>query len=128
MQKRFDEWNDRKKKLHQDVQRPYFHEREIWFCSLGVNVGFEQDGASGTFMRPILVFKRFNKQVFWGIPLTRTSKRGEHYFPFIMKGGSSTAILSQLRLIDAYRLSYKVGTMTVSDFSKLNKKLRALLP
>ena len=27
----------------------YFHEREIWFCYLGVNIGSEQDGTRKTF-------------------------------------------------------------------------------
>ena len=48
-----------------------FHEREIWWCALGVNVGSEQDGVAKTYEPPILVIKNFNGQVLWAVPLTR---------------------------------------------------------
>ena len=44
--KEFDKWNELKKKLH-NSEKPkkfYFREREIWWCSLGLNIGFEEDG------------------------------------------------------------------------------------
>ena len=34
--KDFDKWNELKKKLHVRDERILFHEREIWWCSLGV--------------------------------------------------------------------------------------------
>lgn len=40
-QKDFDNWNERKKKIHQGKKDIYFNEREIWWCMVGVNVGFE---------------------------------------------------------------------------------------
>ena len=42
--KDFDKWNELKKKLHVRQERLLFHEREIWWCSLGVNIGFEENG------------------------------------------------------------------------------------
>jgi hypothetical protein len=44
--KDLDRWNELKKKIdsYPADNVPYFHEREIWFCSIGHNVGFEQDG------------------------------------------------------------------------------------
>ena len=39
----------------------------------------------------------------------------------------STAILSQLRLLDSKRLQYKIGNITESDFKDLKTKLRQLL-
>ena len=38
--KDFDRWNEQKKKLHDGEREVLFHEREIWWCSLGVNIGF----------------------------------------------------------------------------------------
>ncbi len=43
-EKYFDGWNDKKKYLHEEKQRPFFKEGEMWFASLGVNMGYEQDG------------------------------------------------------------------------------------
>ena len=49
--KNFDKWNELKKKLHisEKAKDFYFREREIWWCSLGVNIGFEQDGKNDLF-------------------------------------------------------------------------------
>lgn len=41
MKKEFEKWNTTKMRINALADVPYFHEREIWFCSLGVNVGFE---------------------------------------------------------------------------------------
>ncbi|MBU2219125.1 hypothetical protein KKG15_01365 [Patescibacteria group bacterium] len=41
-EKDFDAWNIQKKKIHSRDEKILFHEREIWWCSLGVNIGFEQ--------------------------------------------------------------------------------------
>lgn len=40
---------------------------------------------------------------------------------------SSVAILSQLRLIDAKRLRYKIGTVTADDFADIREKIRRLV-
>ncbi len=98
-------------------KRPFFHEREIWFCHLGVNVGFEQNGLGDDFLRPIIIFRKFNNEIFWGIPLTKKSKNTKYYFTFsFSKRGENTAILSQIRLIDARRLSYHIGEISEIDF------------
>lgn len=51
MLKDVDGWNGKKKKVHNRADTPFFHTREIWWCALGVNVGFEQDGAGGELLR-----------------------------------------------------------------------------
>lgn len=137
MKKDFKKWHNQKARIHESEKRPGFHEREIWWCALGVNVGFEQDGGGRDFLRPVIVFKKFNKEVFWGIPLTTTKKDTEFYFQFAIsqfedgqevKRIASTAILSQIRLIDASRLSHKLGDVVGVDFEALTKKFKALLP
>ncbi|MFA5838555.1 MAG: type II toxin-antitoxin system PemK/MazF family toxin [Candidatus Paceibacterota bacterium] len=45
-----------------------------------------------------------------------------------LKGIESSAILSQIKLIDAKRLSRHVGNISEDDFSKLKQKLKELLP
>lgn len=59
MAKDFDGWNTKKKLAHAINKRPFFHEREIWYCALGVNVGFEQDGKGKDFLRPVIGIKKF---------------------------------------------------------------------
>ena len=60
IQKDFDKWNEKKKQIDAKGCGPFFHEREIWWSSLGFNVGFEQDGKGEKFGRPVLVFKQEN--------------------------------------------------------------------
>ncbi|HAZ28374.1 MAG TPA: hypothetical protein DCY48_01200 [Candidatus Magasanikbacteria bacterium] len=129
MNKDFQNWHTRKKMIHEQYVRVFFKEREIWFSFLGQNIGYEQDGRGFEFLRPVVIFKKFNNSVLWVIPLTKQTKEGIHYFSFFFFPRiRSTAVLSQLRLIDAKRLKYKVGNMKTEDFNSLKNKIRQLLP
>ena len=58
-----------------------------------------------------------------------TQKRTKYYFPFVFeKNTNSVAILSQVRLIDACRLGYKIGEISEEAFKLLKDKIKALLP
>lgn len=107
--------------------RASFHEREVWFTTLGVNIGFEQDGRGDRFLRPVVVLKKFNNEVLWCSPLTKNQKKGKYYFAFELNGGVSTAILSQIRLVDAKRLQYKIGDMTLEQFAEAKERFKQLL-
>ena len=133
MKKDFQTWHTKKSEISEIKKSPFFHEREIWFCYLGANVGFEQDG-SEEFLRPVIVLRKFNNEIFWAIPLTKSKKKlskkvDQYYYSFsFLPEVTSLAILSQIRLIDAKRLSRHIGTMSVDNFDELKKKLKALMP
>ena len=99
----------------------------MWFVFLGENIGSEENGKGEKFLRPAIVLKKFNNEIFLSIPLTETQRDGEYYFPLILKEKKSTAILSQIRLIDAKRLHYKIGYIPKQDFKELKTKLTQLL-
>ena len=121
-------WHKLKAFLNNEKPRVYFHPGEIWFCNLGMNIGFEQDGDGEQYLRPVIVFRKFNNEIFWAIPLTKTRKEGRYYYPFSFRPNSeSTAILSQIRLLDAKRLKYKTGSVRPSDFAEIKQKLKLLL-
>lgn len=128
MKKDFKIWHERKTVIDGVLRRPFFHDREIWFCHLGTNIGFEQDGAGNDFLRPVVIVRKFNNEIFWGVPLTRSIKKSSFYFQFSFEHGDSSAILSQIRLIDARRLGHKIGMITKVDFEEIKKRLKALLP
>jgi mRNA interferase MazF len=135
MKKDYRTWTPLKKCLNnQEELRLSFDEREIWYCHLGENIGFEQDGRGELFLRPVVIIKKFNNEIFWGIPLTRTHKILPFYFSFVPHLVSndspkeSTAILSQVRLTDARRLRRQIGRISEQDFSLLKEKFKALLP
>ncbi len=127
MKKDFQEWHKSKSDIDEHKIRAFFHEREIWFTSLGLNVGFEQDGRGDKFLRPIIILKKFNNEVLWCIPLTKNHKKGKYYFSFHLEDKISTAILSQIRLVDAKRLQYKIGDISEENFDELKQKLIQLL-
>jgi len=126
MQKLFWPWHILKVRIHEGKVRPHFHEREVWFATIGLNIGFEQDGGKG-FLRPVVIVRKFNNDVCWCIPLTKKKKHGPYYVSVNVLGVLRTAIMSQLRLLDAKRLSHKVGNLTQEDFSTLKEKLTQLL-
>lgn len=127
--KEFDKWNELKKKLHstEKVENFYFREREIWWCSLGVNVGYEEDGKNELFERPILIIKVFNSEVLWIVPLTGKHKDNKYYYKFDYKNEPQSVILSQIRLISSKRLLRKIWTFPEKDFKKVKELVSEFL-
>jgi len=126
--KDFDKWNKQKKKLHASERQVLFHEREIWWCSLGINVGFEQDGANELFERPILIVKKFNRNVLWILPLTRSDKKNRYYIPITVGGANSAVILSQLRLISSKRLQRYMHKLPQGQFREIVRLVQLFFP
>ncbi len=130
----YKKWHNKKELINQRIDWPFFHEREVWFCYLGANVGSEQDGKGKDFLRPIAIIKKFNNEIFWAVPLTKakhkaTGNKAKYYFQFsFIKNVQSVAILSQVRLTDAKRLARLIGKMSETDFIKLKQKFKELLP
>ena len=120
-------WHKTKIIIEHKESRVHFQIRDVFFCSIGENVGFEQDGRGEEFLRPVVVVKKFNNEVFLGVPLTHTDKKGKYYFSFDLNKEKSVAILSQIRLFDAKRMKYKIGMIAEKDFVVLKEKIRQLL-
>ncbi|MEK7099501.1 MAG: type II toxin-antitoxin system PemK/MazF family toxin [Patescibacteria group bacterium] len=127
MEKDFQKWHSFKEDLHRNAERVLFHEREVWWCALGANVGFEQDGKNDTFERPVIVFRKFNKEVFWALPITTQEKSGKYYFSYTHDGKRFSIILSQMRLLDGKRLLRKVTTLPNTEFQELDMQFHVLV-
>lgn len=123
----FDHWNHLKKELNLRSRQVFFAEREIWWCSLGKNIGHEQDGKNAMFERPILILTKFNNRIFLAIPLTTKLKTNQFYHHFIFKDQARSAIISQIRLLDMKRLHRKVGTVSLDDFQIIKQKIVSLI-
>lgn len=98
------DWNKIKIKLHSSAKPPDFHEGEIWWVHVGENVGSELNGKGSDFLRPVLIFKKFNKTFFFGIPLTSKNKIGPFYVSFRLNNKTSVASLSNGREFSVLRL------------------------
>ncbi|MBI2053204.1 MAG: type II toxin-antitoxin system PemK/MazF family toxin [Candidatus Sungbacteria bacterium] len=128
MQKDFDRWNDIKKHTHRGAERKLYHEREIWWCALGVNVGFEQDGSGDEYRRPVIILKGLSRETCFVIPLT-TSERDHPLRPSIglVAGKNARALLSQMRAIDNKRLVRKIGYLEEDIFVHIRKAAKNML-
>jgi hypothetical protein len=125
MKKDFPRWNEKKAELNNATTTRFFREREIWFCYLGLNIGYEEDGDAKTLLRPVIILKKLSNKTLFAIPLTRTQRFGKEYFTVIDSHGVSFAMLSQGRTLDGRRLKYNSRTMPEDEFESL--KLRFLL-
>ena len=124
MEKDFNEWNELKKKIN--ARNPiYVSERDIWFCSVGLNVGSEQSGKHELFERPVLVIKTVTSNTFIGVPLTSNKKKGSWYVE--IESTDSSVIISQVKLFDTRRLARKIGVVSVEEFENIKNKLKNYL-
>ena len=126
--KKFNEWNEVKIRTDNKVIIPKIRQREIYWANIGENIGFEQNGKGTEFMRPLLIFKKFSNNMFFGIPLsTQRKKDGSFFFEFSFKDAEiSTALIVQGKLFDAKRLDRKIGKMSLNDYDKLKIKFKGL--
>ncbi|MCL2112193.1 MAG: type II toxin-antitoxin system PemK/MazF family toxin [Clostridiales bacterium] len=129
MKKDYTSWSPIKARIHNAAKRPVgFYKREIWICSIGENIGFEEDGKGERFVRPVLIMRNFGNRFCFTVPLSTTTKRGKYYHPFNADTGkTSVALLSQAKAVDAARLRRKIGMASKEDFAVIKKKLAEVL-
>jgi len=129
MEKDFDKWNKIKKNVHlNDEYLPLYHERQIRWCRLGANIGFEQDGTGKEFSRPVLILKGLSRHVCIVVPLTTSTKENKYHISIgTVDSRDASAIISQIRLIDTKRLDQYVTTLDKETFSLIKKSVKAIL-
>lgn len=125
----FDNWNKIKKEVEKKSLIFTFKVREIYWLNIGQNIGFEVYGKGEEFLRPVLVFRKFSKDSFLGIPLTSKIKEDMFHYNFIPIGKkkNNSAILSQIKLFSAKRIHDKMGKIGSEDFIELKIKMKELL-
>lgn len=125
--KKFFGWIKLKIKLNcNDHKPPYISEGDIWWVSLGENVGSEICGKSGLFSRPVVVLRKLAHGFYFVIPTTTKPKVGSWYVSFSYKNKVSVASLHQARAIDYRRLSNKIGTLSQEDFTRIKLGFKKL--
>ncbi len=121
--KDYNTWNNEKKYLNNKDVKLYFSEREIWWCSLGINIGVEIDGKNGKFERPVLVYKYISKDSLFVVPLTSKIRNDDYHAEIITNKVTSYVKISQIRVISSKRLLRKIDTLDTSQFLKIKEKL-----
>jgi mRNA interferase MazF len=127
MTKDFHVWNPLKVQLDAKKVLPTFREREIWWCSVGVNIGFEMYGKGQVFTRPVLIIRKFGISTFLGAPLTSSLKPGYYRVPYVLQGKQGFLVLDQIRTYDARRLvnTQPIQKMHPSEFEKIKQAMKA---
>ncbi|MDB5245485.1 MAG: hypothetical protein JWN90_590 [Parcubacteria group bacterium] len=113
MEKNFDAWSKRKKKLHDKSNIAYAWPREVWWCSLGINIGAETNGKHELFERPVIVLKVYNVESLVVLPLTSRPKDDRFHYKISTDSGYVYAKLTQVRVISNKRLqrmAYKIDS------------------
>ena len=114
----FDDWNEKKKELTSRPTREnlFFYEREMWWCSLGLNIGVEINGKHENYERPVLIIKKFNSSMIWILPLTSKERNSPHYMKIKHTHGTSWVSLAQIKTVSTKRLLRKIGMISIHDF------------
>ena len=128
MLKDFDRWNEQKKRVDAQESGRLYRAREVWWCKLGINVGFEQDGTGVEHSRPVLVLKAFSAFVCLIVPLSTSTKKNRYYVSVgVIDGKEARAIISQVRLVDTRRIETKICVLDKKIFEAIKKAVKDLL-
>ena len=119
MIKHFIDWIITKIIIDKKERLVQIKEGEVYWCSLGENIGDEENGKGKIFRRPVLVFKKFNNNIFWGIPMSTKIKDNRYYINVKLKNIEQSVMISQLRVLDTKRLDQYIGYISKVDFLKI---------
>ncbi len=128
MEKDFDGWNKVKKRVQGKQNRIFCNERELWWCLIGLNIGFEQDGSGKDYRRPVVVLKHMGGRTYLVVPLTTSPKVHPMRLSIgVVEGRHSYAAISQIRVIDTRRLIQKMGMLDEAMFDEIRKTIKDFL-
>lgn len=125
--KSFDHWNVVKQQVQNRVWSSFVREGDIWFCSVGVNIGYEEDGKNEFFERPVLIVRQLATGYFWGVPLTSNERCGKYFCTLHVRGKSNTALLMQLRIFDCRRLQRKIDSISLAQVARVKQSISDIL-
>ncbi len=127
MQKDFDRWNKRKKELNVIKNDLLFKEGEIWWCSIGLNIGEEVYGKGSRFRRPVLILKKLSHNSCVVMPTTTQPHIGTWYHHLNIGKIDRWVMLNQIRFISANRLYVRESILLPGDFTQVKKSIAGLL-
>lgn len=119
MERDYTNWHSLKSALEAVSFEANFSEREVWWCSLGANIGFGEDGKNHLFERPVLILKKYHKELFLGVPLSTTIKNSRFYHHIAVGDKNGVVILSQARALSSKRLQRRIGRITENDYQSI---------
>ncbi|MCK9369035.1 type II toxin-antitoxin system PemK/MazF family toxin [Candidatus Dojkabacteria bacterium] len=123
--KDFKNWGKVKIKLEKDSHIPaLFNEGDIWWTSIGVNLGTEICGKGRNFTRPVLVIKKYNKYSFLGIPLSTKLYSQNYYIPILVNRERQSCVLSQAKVFSSLRIENRITEISKEDLKRIIRKFK----
>jgi mRNA-degrading endonuclease toxin of MazEF toxin-antitoxin module len=122
------EWTRVKASLMLSIKNVYPKLGEIWWASVGYNIGVEANGKNDDFERLVIILNVFNKDSVLIMTLTTKIKDNKFMFPITTSDSEFSAInMSQIRNISTKRLSRKLCDVAENDFKTIQQSARELL-
>lgn len=129
MHKDFDNWNTLKKSVNANDRQVFGYPREVWWCSLGINIGAEADGKNENFERPVIIMRVYNKETMLVLPTTGREKKDKFHVPIEVNSINTKTgehykktvyvKLTQARVISNKRLLRKVDVIGEEEFEMI---------
>ena len=125
---RYNDWNIKKQNINFSYnENIYFKEGDIWWCSIGLNIGSESYGKGKDFRRPILIIRKLSDDLCIALPLTSKIKIGSWFVDILLNNENRSVMLYQIRTLNRKRFQRKMGEVNIKDFVKVKEKLEKLL-
>lgn len=105
---------------------PFVSEGDMWWASIGENVGSEIGGKNDLFSRPVIILKKLAHGFYFVVPTSTQKREGTWYISFKHQSKDMIACLHQVRAIDHRRLSSKLGTLDSEDFMRIKSGFHLL--
>lgn len=124
----FADWTKLKIRIHISEAKKFPKEREIWWASLGQNIGVEINGKNKNFERPILIVGKYNNDSVLILPISSKIKEENYCFKFINNDGNENIVnFSQLKTISNKRLVRKVWRLEDGIYDQIKEKLKKFI-
>jgi len=128
---KYNRWNIKKQDI-QFLERPeeeklYFKEGDVWWCSIGINIGNESYGKGKNFRRPVLVLKKLSADLCITLSLSTVLKTGTWFSDAVLNNENISVMLYQIRVLSKKRFYIKIGEFSQEDFVKTKEQLKMLL-
>ena len=127
----FDKWNELKKSINKSTKPKSPHKGNIYWISIGQNVGCETYGKGKDFARPVLVLSKIQIgyiDSFVGVPLSSKTKNKKGFMYYKLtdgRGNKQVALLAQIRVFDSKRILNPLDAeIKNDDFDQIKERLK----
>ena len=123
----YDTWNIHKQNIEKIKKEILFEEKDIVFLRMGKNIGFEEDGKGNEFLRPVLIYKKFNNHQFVGLAMTSKKPNDKNKRFYYQLKEDSFIILSQIKTYSSKRIKYNTGKISKKQMKEIYDNFNKLL-